>query len=329
MKIKQITDPAQCFDLQFPAGKQFDVVGLGQNTIDHYCVLPEFPRADSKTEIQYQEKQAGGQVATALVFVSRIGLKAKYIGKVGSDDHGRLAIESLQRENIDTTSIVMEEGARNHFSFIMVDQRSGERTILWERDRRLNFESGELSRADICAGRILLLDGDDHEAALQAATWANEEGIPVIIDLDMVVPKCRELIAMVDFLIVSRGFPREFTGISNPSEALSALRGSCPGFLATTMGAEGAVAMLGDRCVRFPAFKTHITDTTGAGDIFHGGFLYGLLKDWPLYQIMSFANAAAALNCTRLGARAGIPALADVLQLAQQDGNPHCAQRHK
>jgi sugar/nucleoside kinase (ribokinase family) len=323
MKIKQLQDPSEKFDVRFPGDKLFDVVGFGLNAVDHLCVVPHYPRFDTKTEILHYDKLAGGQVATTVSFVSRMGLSGKYIGKVGSDDIGQFSLQSLRSENIDTSSVLVEPGARNQYAFIIIDKNNGERTILWERDRRLSFRDSELKKEDVVAGRVLHLDGHDHDAALRAARWAQEAGVPVVIDLDKVVPNSAELIANVDFLITSSNFPPDFTGIADPIQSLLALREHCAGFLAVTLGVQGAMAVVGNECIRFPAFKVHAVDTTGAGDIFHGGFIYGLLQNWPLEQIMSFANAAAGLNCTHLGARAGIPPLSEILQLANSGAYRH------
>jgi sugar/nucleoside kinase (ribokinase family) len=323
MKIKMLTDPSDSFDVRFPRGKEFDLVGFGLNAVDHLCIVPQYPRFDTKTEILHYEKLAGGQVATTVSFIARMGLRGKYIGKVGSDDVGQFSLESLKSENIDISAVRVEKGARNQYAFIIIDKNSGERTILWERDRRLSFRDAELRREDVCSGKMLHLDGHDYAAAIRAATWAQEEGIPVVIDLDKVVPRSRELIEKVDFLITSSNFPPDFTGIADPIESLLALREYCSGFIAMTLGAQGAMAVLGDTCLRFPAFKVHAVDTTGAGDIFHGGFIYGLLQNWSLDQIMSFSNAAAGLNCTHIGARAGIPPLSEILQLANSGAYRH------
>ncbi len=323
MKIKSLKDTNDTFDLRFPQNRPYDLVGFGLNAVDHLCIVPHYPRFDTKTEILHYEKLAGGQVATTVTFVSRMGMRGKYIGKVGSDELGEFSLQSLRSEDIDTSSVLVEEGARNQYAFIIIDKNNGERTILWERDRRLSFRDSELRRDEVCAGRILHLDGHDCDAALRAAQWAQEEGIPVVIDLDKVVPNSRELIANVDFLITSSNFPPDFTGIADPIESLLALREFCGGFLAVTLGVQGAMAVVGDECVRFPAFKVHAVDTTGAGDIFHGGFIYGLLRNWCLEQIMSFANAAAGLNCTHLGARSGIPPLAEILKLANSGAYHH------
>jgi sulfofructose kinase len=318
MKIRALTSLRACFDLVLPGGRKFDVVGLGQNAVDHICVLPQYPRFNAKSEIVHYEKGAGGMVAGALVFAARMGLQTKYVGKIGSDDLGRFSGESLLREGIDTSSLVVAPGVQNHCSFILVDRSCGERTILWHRDPRLNFTPGELRREDVTAGRILLLDGDDHEASFLAAGWAQAAGIPVVIDLDRVVPNSRDLLPLVDFLIMSANVPPELTGLSDLRESLRALHRYCPGFLAVTLGAQGAMAALGDECIRFPAVSLHPVDTTGAGDIFHGAFIYGLLQNWPLSNIMAFANAAAGLKCMKMGARNGIAPLQTILQLADR-----------
>ncbi len=316
MNLKRLESPDDSFDVGFPAGKEFDLVGFGLNAVDHLCVVPHYPSFDTKTAILHYEKLAGGQTATAVTFVARMGLKGKYIGKVGSDDLGHFSLESLRSETIDTSSVIVQEGARNQYAFIIIDKSNGERTILWQRDQRLSFADNELKREDVCAGKVLHLDGHDHDAAIRAARWAQDAGIPVVIDLDKVVPRSEELISLVDFLITSSNFPPDFTGIADPIESLLALRKYCSGFLAVTLGAQGAMAVVGDECMRFSAYKIHAVDTTGAGDIFHGGFIYGLLQNWSLERIMSFANAAAGLNCTHLGARSGIPPLSEILQLA-------------
>ncbi|HEY2982144.1 MAG TPA: carbohydrate kinase family protein, partial [Anaerolineales bacterium] len=139
MKIKRLASPSDSFDVVLPGNSAFDVVGFGLNAVDYLCVVPHYPRFDTKTEILHYEKLAGGQVATTVSFISRMGLKGKYIGKVGSDEIGAFSLQSLHSENIDTSSVLVEEGARNQYAFIIIDKNSGERTILWERDRRLSF----------------------------------------------------------------------------------------------------------------------------------------------------------------------------------------------
>ncbi len=318
MSIKRLKKSSDTFDIEFPADKSFDVVGLGENSVDHLCVVPHFPQIDTKTDLVNYARLPGGQIATALVFLARMGLKTKYIGKVGADEMGRLSLDSIRAEGIDVSAVAIEPKVATRFSVIMIDQQSGERTILSHRDSLLDFKQSELKNHNLSAGRILHLDGSDSAAALYAATRCRTEGVVVSLELDSLVPQCKELVEKADFLITSANFPREFTDISDVEEALRAMQTHCPGFLTVTLGAQGAMALVDDACIRFPGFEVEAVDTTGAGDIFHAGFIYGLLRNWPLKKIMAFANAAAALNCTGLGARAGIRPPADIIRLAGQ-----------
>jgi len=313
MKIKQLESQTDTFDLQLSDNKPFDVVGFGLNSIDYVCVLPEYPRPESKTEILRYERLPGGQIATALTFLARMGLNTKYIGKVGSDDAGQASLQSFEGESVDISSVLVTQEARNPFSVILIDQRNGERTVLCRRDKGLDFLESELNEEDVCSGRILHLDGYDN-SALNAAICCQKRHIPVCADLDAVVPNCSSLLENIDFLIVSSNFASEFTGIPHPEASFRALRQSFDGFLAMTLGARGAAAWVGDQCMYFPGLDVSAVDTTGAGDIFHGAFIFGLLQNWPLFKAMRFANTAAGLSCMHLGARAGIQPLPKILQ---------------
>ena len=181
----------------------------------------------------------------------------------------------------------------------------------------MDFRKSELDEKKICSGKILHLDGYD-SASLDVARYCRRKDIPVCADLDTVTANCELLLEKVDFLIVSSNFPSEFTGISNQEDAFLKLRQSFNGFLAMTLGSQGAQAWIGDQCIRFPTLSISAVDTTGSGDIFHGAFIFGLIKNWPLNKIMSFANVAASLSCMHLGARAGIRPLSEILQYTKK-----------
>jgi sulfofructose kinase len=321
MTRRSLQSPSDCFNICLPQNKTFDVVGLGMNAVDRLCVVARYPTFNSKSKILHYRKSPGGPVATAMTFLARMGLQTKYIGKVGSDELGLISVESLRAEGIDTSCVVSAPGIGNQHAFIVIDQSSGERTVLWQRDPALNLAESEVKREDVCSGRILHLDGADQDAALRAACWARAEGIPVVIDLDEAVPRCEEIISQVDFLITSSNFPSDLTGIRDLENAMLCLGEQCHAFVAATLGAEGAMAVIGGKCVRFQGFHVRATDTTGAGDVFHGGFIYGLLQGWPLEKIVSFSNAAAALNCKQLGAREGIVSASEILEFAGFPGS--------
>jgi sulfofructose kinase len=297
------------FDLPFPEDKPFDVVGMGLNSVDFLCVVPTFPASNSKMKIDRFSKQGGGQVATAMVALRRWGLKTRYIGKVGGDDLGQFSLDSIGRELVDTSGVAVEPNASTQFAFILVERSSGDRTILWNRDDRLMYREGELRKKDICSGKILLLDGHDIRAAIQCARWAREAGISTVIDIDVVEPATPELIREVDFVITSSRFPTAFTGIPDREKALLELRKHTSGFLCATLGHEGAMALANDKITYIKGFEVNAVDTTGAGDVFHAGFIYGLIQNWEVTEILRFANAVAGLKCRDLGGRKGIPAL--------------------
>lgn len=318
MAFKRPQKMSDTLDLRLPGDKEFDLVGFGFNSVDLVCVVDRYPACGAKCEILQLEKMPGGQAATAVIFASRMGLRARYIGKVGGNDLGRLSLASLGSERVDISNVFIEESADNQLSIIIIDKSSGERTVLWQMDERLHFRLDELKREAVCAGRIFLLDGCDPGTALLASRWCREEGIPVVADLDHAVPNCAEIVKNVDCLIASEHFPSDFLGIEDPVRAFRALAERFDGFLAVTMGARGAMAMVGGESVLFPGLNVRAVDTTGAGDIFHGAFVYGLLKNWPLHRIMAFSNAAAGLSCMHLGARAGIRPLPEIERCADE-----------
>jgi sugar/nucleoside kinase (ribokinase family) len=211
--------------------------------------------------------------------------------------------------------VTIEPNATNQFATVIVDGRTGDRTILWNRDDRLMYRERELRKEEVCGGRLLHLDGHDIRAAVQCARWAKEESIPTVADLDKVEPLTSELIKEIDFLITSSRFPTLYTGISDQKEAFLELQKQTHGFLCATLGHSGAMAWVNGEIFIAEAFKVKALDTTGAGDVFHGGFIYGLLQNWEVEKMLRFANAVAALKCLDLGGRRGIPTLEKAQQL--------------
>jgi len=292
---------------------------MGLNSVDFLTVVPKFPTPNSKMEMLQFSKQGGGQVATAMVALSRWGVKTKYIGKVGEDELGQFSLHSIRQEGVDVSSVTIEPNATNQFAMIIVDGPTGERTILWNRDERLMYREGELQKQEVCSGKILHLDGHDIHAALQCARWAKEEGILTIIDLDKVEPLTYKLIKEIDFVITSSRFPTLYTGISDRKKALLELQKHSTGFVCATLGQEGTIALLNGEIITEKGLKVNVVDTTGAGDVFHGGFVYGLIQNWEVAEILRFANAVAALKCRGLGGRRGIPSIEEVQRFLSEE----------
>jgi sugar/nucleoside kinase (ribokinase family) len=282
-----------------------DLVGVGLNATDTVIALSNFPVCGSKVEYRTEIVMPGGQVASTVVACQTWGMRTRYVGKVGDDDAGKLHASEFGRLGVDAR-LIHVSGASSPNSLILVD-RQGERTVLCRRDKRLLLRPEELDRDWIVSARILHVDGYDTAAATVAAGWARAAGIPVVADLDETYPGVEELIRNIDYLIVSRDFPCRLMSESDLKKALHKmqLRYGCR-LTAATLGSGGTLACDGNRFCYRPAYRVPVVDTTGAGDIFHAGFIYGLLQGWALERQLDFSCAAAAMNCMADGARGGI-----------------------
>lgn len=294
--------------------EMMDLVGVGLNATDTVIPVAKYPARGSKTEYWGGTVSPGGQVASTVVACQRWGLRTRYVGKLGEDGAAALHRAAFAEAGVETR-LVTAKGAMSPQSLILVDAE-GERTVLCRRDERLELRPEEIEREWVVNARVLHVDGHDTAAALQAARWAREAGVPVVADLDELYVGVEELIAEVDYLIVSRDFPGRLMGEESLEAALRGIkdRFGCR-LTAATLGEEGVVAWDGERMHRAAAFDVAVVDTTGAGDIFHAGFIYGLMQGWEIGRKLEFACAAAALNCMAVGARGGIESVERIEEL--------------
>jgi sugar/nucleoside kinase (ribokinase family) len=302
--------------MQTPA--RWDVVGIGANSIDFVTVVPAFPRPEgwhSKMRIRRHLVSPGGQAATTTAACAKFGLRAKYIGAIGSDENGTRVKEALERAGLDTTGLAAQD-ARNQYAVIVIDEQTGERAVLWDRDEALRLRPEDVPLDLIGSARLLHVDDVDQEAAIRAARHARSLGLPVTSDLDRMTGRTEELVLAVSCAIFADGLPEQLTGEKDHERALRKLRARHNGLLVVTVGREGAVALDGDRFLASPGFAVVAVDTTASGDVFRAGLIYGLLHGWPIDRMLRLANASAAVACTRVGAMASIPTLDEVLRLA-------------
>jgi sulfofructose kinase len=300
---------------------RWDVVGVGANSVDFVSVVPAFPRPEgwhSKMRIRRHLVSCGGQAATTMAACARFGLRAKYIGVVGSDGNGARVREALDRIGLDSSGLVQQD-ARNQYAVIVIDEQTGERAVLWDRDEALRLRAEDVPLDVIASARLLHVDDVDQDAAIRAARHARSLGLPVTSDLDRMTDRTEELVMAVSCAIFADGLPEQLTGERDHERALRRLRTRHDGLLVVTVGQQGAEALDGDRFLVSPGFVVNAADTTGSGDVFRAGFIHGLLQGWPIDRTLRFANAAAAVACTRVGAMAGIPTLDEVLALVSRD----------
>ena len=296
-----------------------DVIGVGANSVDHVYRLPEFPKPDSpaaKLRITHHAITCGGQTATTVCTCAAMGLRSRYVGATGNDDHGRLVRDELSRRGVDITHTAVRDAA-NAYAVILLDDVQGERVVLWDRESRLDLTPGDIDAAGIGDARLLHVDDVDAEASIHAASIAREAGIPVMSDIERVGDRTEALIASVTVPIFAEHALEPLTGERDFERALRVLWRRHDGMLCVTLGARGAMLLDGDRLYHEPAFQAAVLDTTGAGDVFRGGFIAALLRGDLPGDILRFANAAAAISCTRLGAINGVPTLEETQALAR------------
>ncbi|MBC7796364.1 MAG: carbohydrate kinase family protein [Pyrinomonadaceae bacterium] len=298
------------FPFEIVENKEFDVVGFGENAVDYLIVVPEFPKFDTKMRLSNYSQMAGGQIASAITGMQRLGAKTAYAGRFGADKEGDFGIESLRVEGVETRFCKQIDGARTRIAFILIDEKTGERTVLWNRDEELAYtiENTPLEPARLT--KILHTDANDPHAFLELARIAKQNGALVSVDVDNVFDGLEKLLPLVDVLISSNDFPHQLTGIADEREALQEIqnRYGCA-LVGKTKGVRGGLVYVDGVFLSAKAYEVPggCKDTTGAGDAFHAGFLYGLLTGEEVETSLKIANAVAALKCRELGARTDLP----------------------
>lgn len=295
----------------------WDIVGVGACAVDSVYVLPVSPAGsppDLKVRIRRHFRSAGGQVATMLAAAAGMGARTAYVGTTGSDEHGAFMRDALARAGIDATRVLTRDAPQAHAA-ILIDERNGERIVLWDRGERLRLAPADVPPDLIARARLVHVDDVDLEASIAAARIATAAGVATTSDIERAADRVGDLIAGVTCPIFAAPAMAELTGIADPERALRALRTLNPGVLCVTLGKAGAMALDGDAIVHVPAFEVTAIDTTGAGDVFRAGFALAWLEGRATADVLRFANAAAAVSCTRLGAMAGAPSRVEVDRL--------------
>ncbi|MCK4403770.1 MAG: hypothetical protein KAW02_01645 [candidate division Zixibacteria bacterium] len=292
--------------------REYDCVGLGVNAVDYLCVLDPYPHLDDKVEAVASSVQGGGPVPTAMVTLAKLGAKACYIGKIGDDPEGEFAKSQLEKEGVDVQYLLLDEKIKTARAFIWVDKKSGKRTVALEHDKKNRLKKGELKFLDSISTKFLHMDAREPEINILVARWAKKQNAQVCLDVGSLRSGVKKVFPYVDHLIVSKRFACDFAKTSDPLVACRELMKRGFETVVVTTGEAGCIYRSGNKIFHSPGFVVKVVDTTGAGDVFHGAFIYGLLKKWSLKRVARFANACAAMKCRILGGRAGIPTLREV-----------------
>jgi ribokinase len=291
------------------------VLGIGQATLDRRVAVERFPEPDTKVETSAVLEEGGGPVATALVAAARLGAGCRIVAAAGDDAAGARIRDGLESEGVETTHLLLRPGCSSPFSFVVVEPGAGRRTIFWTRGDAAPLQPGDVPPGLVESAAALLIDGHQPEAQHHAAVRARGAGVPVVLDAGSLRPGTLRLLALADHAVVSERFAREWSRADHAA-ALRALRRAGAATAVITLGASGCVGLEGSQTVRVPSLEVEAEDTSGAGDVFHGAYVVGMLLALGLEDRLRLACAAAGLKCARPGPRRGIPGLPAALAAA-------------
>lgn len=289
----------------------FDVLGLGAVVVDHQLVLHEYPAPNSKVEAVSEHLQVGGPTPTALVQLSRWDKHCAFAGVWADDTRGQMISDDLSAEEIDIKHSTIHPDGRSGMAQVWIDQESGSRTIACNRG------SHEIASKVLPSCRILHLDGWSAAASLDAAQSVKDAEGLVVLDTGSPKPGMGQLFPLVDVVICPSHFMERYFHDDNAVAGAQQLLDQGVKMVIHTHGEKGAEVYLDERQFHQPAQPVDVVDTTGAGDIFCAGILYGLLEDWPEEKTVKFASLAAAFKCTGIGNRECLPELREVEERMQ------------
>jgi sulfofructose kinase len=286
-----------------------DILCVGVASYDLIYKLPHYPEPDSKNFATAFDRCGGGPAANAAVTVSRLGYSAAFAGYLGRDPFGEAHLQEFQQDGVETSLVVRGDDPTS-LSAILVTP-AGARTIINYAGGAGKVPAGAVDFTGITA-QVILFDGHEHRLSMPLARVAAQQGVPIVLDAGNVRPGTNELLDLCDYAVCARRFATDFTGLDEPEEAAEQLLNHAP-HVVITLGDAGLVWRSREfGRGRLPAFTVDAVDTTGAGDSFHGAFAVGVAAKWEWGKILEYASATAALCCTQIGARHGIPTAGEV-----------------
>ena len=296
------------------------IVGIGACVMDTLITVPNYPEEDTKLKADSSKPAGGGPVSTGLVAAAKLGQNASYIGHLAEDSGGRFLMEDFASYGVGTGFVRVLSGYRSFTSVIWLSRETGSRTCVFDRGDLPTLVLDEEQKQAVRDASLLMVDGNDLPAALEAAKLARENGTSVLYDAGGLYEGVEALVPYADYLIPSREFAVRFTGCDTPEAAAKALYEKySPRVVVVTCGKDGGV-MYDGRAVHYPIYPAEVVDSNGSGDVFHGAFAAGLLMGFDPLKCCHFASATSAIKCTGVGARESVPDFETVNNYLKENG---------
>jgi len=297
-----------------------EIVGVGACVYDTLIVSDAFPTEDTKLIAKGVMQSGGGPCGTGLVAAAKLGGKCGYIGVLSEDSGGKFLFNDFEKYNIDTSNVKIEEGG-SFSSYVLINEPNSTRTCIVYRGNLPPLSLDENQKNTIENAKIIMVDGNELSAAIEAAKVAKNSGTKVLYDAGGLYKGVENLLPYADILIPSEEFALGFTGEKDTEAAAKKLYSLFnPDVVVITQGKEGGICFDGKSIEKYGAFAVNVVDSNGAGDVFHGAFAFAQVMGFDYYKSCIFSSATSALKCTKLGARAGTPTYTEVVEFLRRNG---------
>ena len=295
------------------------IVGIGANVCDTLITIPYYPPEDTKLRAGSVTQSGGGPCATGLVAAAKLGAGCAYIGTVTDDGAGVFLKNDLEKYHVSTEFLTTVCGCTSFSSYIWLSERDASRTCVFHKGNIPAWSLNEKQREAVRSAGLLMIDGNEMQAAYEAVKIAKESGTRVLYDAGGLYDGIEKLLPYADILIPSEEFALGHTGAASAAEAAKKLYFMySPEIVVITQGSEGGILYDGTQITEYPAFCVKAVDTNGSGDVFRGAFAYAMVNGFDFYRACIFSSAVSALKCTRLGARDAVPSFDEAIEFLKE-----------
>lgn len=295
------------------------IVGIGANVFDTLYTIDNYPKEDTKLKANAVKVSGGGPCATGLVAASKLGAKCAFIGNLSDDNGGKFLKTDFEKYGVDTSLIKIKSGCDTFSSCIWLAKETASRTCVFTKG---NVPPTELTCDAIKAiseAEILMVDGNDMEAAVAGAQIAKENGCKVLYDAGGLYEGVEKLLPFADILIPSEEFALGHTKAEDAESAAKILYEKySPEIVVITQGKKGGIIFDGKEIKEYPAFLVDAVDSNGSGDVFHGAFAFAITERMDYIKACAFSSAVSALKCTKVGAREGVPTYDETINFLRE-----------
>ena len=297
------------------------IVGIGACVMDTLVNVSHYPKEDTKLRAQSSKPAGGGPVATGLVAAAKLGIDTEYIGVLSDDNGGHFLKDDFIKYGVGTENITVKSGFRSFTSVIWLSAETSSRTCVFDKGDLPALKLSESQIQAIKNSKLLMVDGNEMDAAVEAAKIARQSGVKVLYDCGGLYDGVEKLLALTDIMIPSEEFAMGHTGASNAQDAAKILyKRYKPEIVVVTQGKKGGILYQGENTVSYPIYPAEVVDSNGSGDVFHGAFAAAVIKGYDFEKCCHFSSAVSAIKCMGIGARESVPNFETVKEYLRENG---------